>query len=95
MPSGLVFIILAVLLRMTEGVGWAMFTTSMLSTLAQLFPTHVALMSVWKLYYSSYIFSKINAECMQKIIIRIRIMKNQITQDISCIKIQFLCESYL
>ena len=49
MPSGLVFIILAVLLRMTEGVGWAMFTTSVFFILAQLFPTHVALMMVWKL----------------------------------------------
>ena len=48
MPSGLVFIIFAILLRMTEGVGWSMCTTTTFSLLAQLFPTRVGTVTVWK-----------------------------------------------
>ena len=49
MPSGWVFITFAILMRMTEGVGWSMCTTTTFSLLAQLFPTHVGTVTVWKL----------------------------------------------
>ena len=41
MPAGVVFLVFAILLRMTEGLGWAMCTTTIFSLLAQLFPTRV------------------------------------------------------
>ena len=41
MPAGVVFLVFAILLRMTEGLGWAMFTTTTFSLLAQLFPTRI------------------------------------------------------
>ena len=46
MPSGAVFLVFGILLRMTEGVGWAMYTTTTLSLLAQLFPAHVGTLTV-------------------------------------------------
>jgi len=46
MPSGWVFILFCVLLRMTEGVGSAMFFTSAFALLPELFPKHVATVMV-------------------------------------------------
>jgi MFS family permease len=45
MPSGVVFLVFGILLRMTEGVGWAMCTTTTLSLVAQLFPDYVGTLS--------------------------------------------------
>ena len=46
MPAGTVFVVFSVLLRMTQGVGWAMCTTTTLSLLAQLFPARVGTLTV-------------------------------------------------
>ena len=46
MPLGVVFLVFGILLRMTEGVGWAMSTTTTLSLIAQLFPDYVGTLSV-------------------------------------------------
>ena len=46
MPSGWVFITSAILLQLAEGAGWAMYDTSALTLLAQLFPNHVATATV-------------------------------------------------
>lgn len=51
-PSGWIFIISAILMRITEGIGWAMCTTTTFSLLIQFFPAHVAtamvsLASIW------------------------------------------------
>ena len=46
MPSGWVFIMFCILLRLTEGVGSAMFATSLYAQLPELFPHSVGTMSV-------------------------------------------------
>ena len=46
MPSGWVFITSAILLRLAEGAGWAMYQTSAFTLLAQLFPNRVATATV-------------------------------------------------
>jgi len=46
MPSGWVFILFCVLLRMTEGVGSAMLTTAAFALLPELFPNHVGTLMV-------------------------------------------------
>ena len=54
LPSGWVFIVACVLLRLIEGIGSAMFTTAMFSLLQQLYPDNVGLMMVncWKIKHS-------------------------------------------
>ena len=52
MPAGKVFIVFGILLRMTEGVGWAMCTTTTLSLVAQLFPDRVGTLTVSNSYCS-------------------------------------------
>ena len=46
MPSGWVFILFCILLRMTEGVGSAMLSTAAFSLLPELFPNHLATVMV-------------------------------------------------
>jgi len=46
MPSGWIFILFGVLLRMMEGVGFAMFDTATYALLAELFPNNVATVTV-------------------------------------------------
>ena len=46
MPSGWVFITSAILMRLAEGAGWAMYQTSAFTLLAQLFPNRVATATV-------------------------------------------------
>ena len=43
MPAGAVFIVFGIVLRMTEGVGWAMVKTTSLALLPYLFPSHPTL----------------------------------------------------
>lgn len=52
MPSGWIFIVSAILMRITEGIGWSMCTTITFSLLTQMFPNHVgtavvSLASIW------------------------------------------------
>ena len=46
MPPGPVFIMFGILLRLTEGVGWAMTLTTSLAFLPVLFPSHIATLTV-------------------------------------------------
>lgn len=51
-PSGWIFIVSAILMRITEGIGWSMCTTITFSLLTQMFPNHVgtavvSLASIW------------------------------------------------
>ena len=43
MPAGAVFIVFGIVLRMTEGVGWAMGKTT---SLAYLFPSNIGMLTV-------------------------------------------------
>jgi MFS family permease len=45
MPPGAVFVVFAIVLRSTEGVGWAMGKTTTLALLPYLYPSHVGLLS--------------------------------------------------
>ena len=46
MPSGTVFIVFAVLIRMIEGVGWAMTVATTFAFLPILYPSRVATLTV-------------------------------------------------
>ena len=46
MPAGAVFIVFGIVLRMTEGVGWAMSKITSLAILPDLYPSHVGLLTV-------------------------------------------------
>ena len=46
MPSGWIFAFFGILLRMTEGVGLAMFITASFTLLPELYPTRVGLVKV-------------------------------------------------
>ena len=47
MPSGWIFALFGTLLRMTEGVGLAMFITASFTLLPELYPTRVGLVKVF------------------------------------------------
>ena len=49
MPSGWIFALFGILLRMTEGVGLAMFITASFTLLPELYPTRVGLVKVYLL----------------------------------------------
>ena len=46
MPSATLFVVYGVLLRLTEGVGWAMSNTTTLAFIPVLFPSHVGKLTV-------------------------------------------------
>ena len=46
MPAGAVFIVFGIVLRMTEGVGWAMVKTTSLALLPYLFPSNIGMLTV-------------------------------------------------
>ena len=59
MPSGWVFIMFCILLRLTEGVGSAMFATSLYAQLPELFPHSVGTMTVCTYTNSSDIYTHV------------------------------------
>ena len=46
MPPGAVFVVVGIVLRSAEGVGWAMGNTTTLALLPYLYPSRVGLLSV-------------------------------------------------
>ena len=46
MSAGAVFIVFGIVLRMTEGVGWAMVKTTSLALLPYLFPSNIGMLTV-------------------------------------------------
>ena len=46
MPAGAVFNVFGIVLRMTEGVGWAMVKTTSLALLPYLFPSNIGMLTV-------------------------------------------------
>ena len=46
MPSAALFVVYGILLRVTEGVGWAMSSTTTFALIPVLFPSHVGTLTV-------------------------------------------------
>ena len=53
MPSTQMFVIFGILLRLVEGVGWAMCETANFALMPQLFPSRIATVNVSLLFYVS------------------------------------------
>ena len=66
MPSGWIFALFGILLRMTEGVGLAMFITASFTLLPELYPTRVGLVKVNKLITICYMIITIITDLLYK-----------------------------